>query len=693
MVPGVEGAQEPGFEKFGRYTTRRLLGEGGMGRVYLAQDPVLERDVAVKVIMLDRQLDDKTRNDYLGRFALEAKASAKLKHQSIIAVHDAGEERGVPWIAFEYVDGERLDKMLKHEAKLSVTEAVSIALDIASALQHAHSHGIIHRDVKPSNIIIEKDTGIAKLSDFGIVKAPWAALTLQGDVLGSPGYMSPEQISGLELDLRTDIFSLGVVLYEMISGKHPFLRDTVQNTLLATIHGKYRPLEELFSNTPPEVESAIDQCLQENRYKRVQSAKEFSQLLLSQSSPATYQSNRTREALVGISRRIALAIKKGSRNGETKKIIRTQIEGFSKYAYFFIDKIKRWLQKVMPVTKLIKAVTSLQTRLLKDMHLSPNDETISFAASDYSENKGFFETLAIPFRTLSRVPSFIRYILARTWLVIVIISIIALSILVPLVWRSVNTNIAIAVLQKHIRQGSLDQALQAARELDRRKLSWSRKELLNRGKKLLEQKNIELAAMVSQTLTMLAPDMAEGHVFAGRVALQSGEYKKARHAFVTAKQWENGKEVLKEEHAHILADISQEFMRGKAQQSLINMTKIVLMNEDEPFIRTWLQSDNYWLRWNTVTIMQVGNKTVDMVEIYIYDLKHGPDVETQINAVNKLAEMHDTRAVPALLEAAGEKSFHPKVANLAKKVLKNFNGKKDREYNNNKVDIFIHSFH
>lgn len=673
MVSNASGAQESNSEKFGRYVTHRLLGEGGMGRVYLAQDPVLEREVAVKVIALDRQLDDKTRKDYLSRFALEAKASAKLKHQSIIAVHDAGEERGVPWIAFEYVDGERLDEMIKHEGKLPVNEAVSIALDIASALQHAHSYGIIHRDVKPSNIIIEKDTGIAKLSDFGIVKAPWATLTMQGDVLGSPGYMSPEQISGLELDQRTDIFSLGVVLYEMISGKHPFLRDTVQNTLLATLHGKYRPLAELFPKIPGEVESAISKCLQESRDKRIQSAEEFSQLLLSQSSPATYQSHRTREALVGISQKIAQAIKKGTLNGGTKRILSAQVEGFSKFVYFLVDGIKRWLQVVLPVKKLLKVITSLQSRLLRNVRLSPNDETITFAAPDYSKGagKGFLKILGMPFSALSKLPALMQYVLSRTWLVAVIISIITLSILIPLVWHSVNSNITIAVLQKRVGEGSLDQSLKAARELDKRGMSWSKYDLLSRGKKLLDQDNIELASMVAQTITKLEPGIPEGHIFSGRVALKSGEYEKARYAFVMAKKQENGNDALNEAHVQILADISQEFMRGRAQQSLINMAKAILTKEDEPFIRSWLQSEDYWLRWNTVAIMQAGNKTVDMVDIYIFDLKYGPDVETKINAVNELAEMRDKRAVPALLEAAGEKDIHPKVAHLAKSVLKN----------------------
>ncbi|MBD3422475.1 MAG: protein kinase [Chitinivibrionales bacterium] len=196
----------------GRYRILRLLGAGAMGRVFLAEDPILDRKIALKQIAVDTGAHPKANAEYLQRFTLEARASARLHHQSIVQVFDAGEHNGLPWIAFQYIAGESLEDLLNRETRLLLERALRIGLDIASALEHAHGIGIVHRDVKPANILLQKDSEIAMLSDFGIAKAPWATLTQEGSALGSPGYMSPEQIDGAKLDARSDLFSLGIVL-------------------------------------------------------------------------------------------------------------------------------------------------------------------------------------------------------------------------------------------------------------------------------------------------------------------------------------------------------------------------------------------------------------------------------------------------------------------------------------------------
>ncbi|MGB7569328.1 MAG: protein kinase, partial [Chitinivibrionales bacterium] len=180
---------------------------------------------------------------------------------------------------FQYVEGETLEKLLGRRGMLPIKRCVAFAQDIASALEHAHGWNIVHRDVKPANILIENSSGVAKLADFGIVKAPWAAKTQEGDTLGSPGYMSPEQIDGSELDERADLFCLGVVLYQMLSGRHPFLRDTVAGTAYATCNGAYTPLREIVSSVPPALDWAIRKCLAVDRKKRIGSAKELLSLL------------------------------------------------------------------------------------------------------------------------------------------------------------------------------------------------------------------------------------------------------------------------------------------------------------------------------------------------------------------------------------------------------------------------------
>jgi len=259
----------------GRYRIMSLLGSGSMGKVYIAEDPTLDRTVALKVVEIDPTLQADVRDAYRSRFSAEAKALARLDHPNIVHIFDTGEENGKPWIAFQLVDGESLETMLSERIKLSVRRALLFTLDIASALQHAHDWNIIHRDVKPENILIDKKTGLATLTDFGIAQASWSKAVETGSLVGSPGYMSPEQIDGKEVDRRSDIFSLGVVLYRMLSGEHPFLRPTLTATIDATCRGDYSPLQNLVPEIPKPLEAAVRRCLFSNYKMRFGSAAEF----------------------------------------------------------------------------------------------------------------------------------------------------------------------------------------------------------------------------------------------------------------------------------------------------------------------------------------------------------------------------------------------------------------------------------
>ncbi len=673
MTSDISNTPETETGKFGRYVTRRLLGEGGMGRVYLAEDPVLQREVALKVIALDKEMDDLTRKEFLGRFSLEARASAKLNHQSIVSVYDAGDEDGVPWIAFEFVEGERLDRLLKHKRQLQVNEAVSIVLDIAAALHHAHNHGIIHRDIKPSNILIESSTGIAKLADFGIVKAPWTVLTRQGDMVGSPGYMSPEQINGFDLDGRTDLFSLGVVFYEMMGGKHPFYRSTVQSTLMATLNGTYQPLEELCREKVPDgVEAVITQSLIADLKKRIPTAKEFTRLLISHPSLSSYQSHSSKEALGGMVQKIARAIKSGSLDTHTKTLLKVPLNGLRKMWWFCIEFLRDILQIVKSSKNPLSGILSFPGRIIQRFRSASLEETRTVSVSYEKRSlKNIFAKIAeFPRRIIvegyQRVLLFSRRVLAITFTIIIIM----ICILVPVLWY-MGGNTKVATLKKRIVEGTLAQSLEAAQELDSRGLSWPKNALIKRCVTLIDQSNIELASMAAQKITELEPDLPQGHILAGRVALKSGEYTKARESFLLAKKQENGKSELEKEHIQIMADLSNELMQKEAEKSLILVVTAVLRPEDEALIGSWIQSENYWLRWNSVRIMQAGSRPVDMVNVYIFDLKYSDSEDIRINAVKKLGALGDIKAVPALEDAAGNNT-DPVVARIAQLILKKY---------------------
>jgi len=212
-------------EKIGRYEITDEVGRGGMGVVYKGRDPNIDRVVALKVIKLSRDEDPEAADLMKQRFQREASAAGKLQHPNIVTVYDAGEDDGVPFIAMEYVEGETLDKLLADDPMSLCEKAADIVGQIARAVQFAHDKGIVHRDIKAANIILAED-GTAKIMDFGIARVEGSDLTQQGTVMGSPSCMSPEQITGQQVDARSDVWGLGVALYHMLTGERPFLGES-----------------------------------------------------------------------------------------------------------------------------------------------------------------------------------------------------------------------------------------------------------------------------------------------------------------------------------------------------------------------------------------------------------------------------------------------------------------------------------
>jgi eukaryotic-like serine/threonine-protein kinase len=222
------------ISQLGRYEMVSELGQGAMGVVYKARDPLIDRVVAIKTINLGLALDEK--EEYEGRFYQEARAAGRLNHPNIVTIYDVGKSGNIAYIAMEFLQGSELRDLLREERNMPVAQIVDIVAQVAEGLSYAHQHGIVHRDIKPSNIMLIRD-GRIKITDFGIARMASSAVHTQtGMVLGSPKYMSPEQVLGKEIDRRSDIFSLGVMLYEMLAGSSPFVGENVNAIMYQTLN-------------------------------------------------------------------------------------------------------------------------------------------------------------------------------------------------------------------------------------------------------------------------------------------------------------------------------------------------------------------------------------------------------------------------------------------------------------------------
>jgi serine/threonine-protein kinase len=258
----------------GRFKIVDELGRGAMGVVYRAIDPLIERTVAIKTIPLD--LPETERALFEERFLREAKSAGRLSHPSIVTIYDVGEAGDVAYIAMEYLRGQSLKEILDQHGSLPLDLALDTAIQMADALAFAHEHGIVHRDVKPGNVIVLEDRGAVKLTDFGIAHINASqSETRAGVLLGSPRYMAPEQITGKPVDGRTDVFSTGVVLYEMLTGQAPFTAPDLHMLLYRIVNEAPPPASRLRSDIPPELDRLLARCLAKQPNLRPASAREL----------------------------------------------------------------------------------------------------------------------------------------------------------------------------------------------------------------------------------------------------------------------------------------------------------------------------------------------------------------------------------------------------------------------------------
>jgi serine/threonine protein kinase len=282
-------------EYIGRYKVLKLLGKGAMGIVYKAVDPAIDREVAIKTIKVS--LDEEELALYEARFAQEIKTVGKLNHPHIVPIYDVGRTDQFAYMAMEFIDGQELKAYMVGAKPLHVATTVDLVAQVADGLAFAHAREIVHRDVKPSNIMVavSEDQMVAKVMDFGIARAPSSAVKTQtGMIVGSPRYMSPEQVIGKNIGPRSDVFSLGVVLYEMLTGIAPFDADTVSSIMYQTVHVREEPCSKANTDVPPPLDAIVAKALAKNPDERYATMKDFYRAL--------------RETLKGLPEPIVLAI-------------------------------------------------------------------------------------------------------------------------------------------------------------------------------------------------------------------------------------------------------------------------------------------------------------------------------------------------------------------------------------------------
>ncbi len=223
------------MEYIGKYKIINLLGKGAMGIVYKALDPDIDREVAIKTIRFDLISDDEEKNELMTRFIREARAAGKLVHPNIITIHDVGKEADMTYIVMQYIEGLSLQNWITSRKKFSASDVVKIMIQLCDALDFAHKTGIVHRDIKPANILLDHK-GKPHICDFGVAHVEMSTITQTGATIGTPSYMSPEQVMGKKIDKRSDIFSLGAILYELLTGRRPFDGESITTVIYKIVN-------------------------------------------------------------------------------------------------------------------------------------------------------------------------------------------------------------------------------------------------------------------------------------------------------------------------------------------------------------------------------------------------------------------------------------------------------------------------
>ncbi|MDH7513398.1 MAG: serine/threonine-protein kinase [Clostridiales bacterium] len=262
------------MKKIGKYTVLSILGKGGMGIVYKALDPDIEREVAIKTIRFDTLIDGTEKDDVMTRFIREAKAAGRLSHPNITTIYDVCREKDVTYIVMQFVEGQSLQGLIDSGKKFPPQEIIQLMKPLCDCLDYAHESGIVHRDIKPGNILIDK-SGKPYLADFGVARIETSTLTQSGTTVGTLSYMSPEQVKGQTVDRRSDIFALGVILYELLAGKKPFAGDNLSTIVYKIVHEEPERITAVNKDLPRGYETVIQKALAKNPEDRYQNCREI----------------------------------------------------------------------------------------------------------------------------------------------------------------------------------------------------------------------------------------------------------------------------------------------------------------------------------------------------------------------------------------------------------------------------------
>ena len=266
------GLQKP---MLGRYELVQELGRGAMGVVYLGKDAKIGRQVAIKTLALSDEFDGEALKDVHDRFFREAETAGRLNHANIVTIYDVGEDQGLAYIAMDFLQGDSLLKYTTSNSLLPMGEVLAVAIKVAEGLDYAHKHHVVHRDIKPANIMYDRTSGRVKITDFGIAALTDMSKTKTGTILGSPLYMSPEQVQGHKVDGRSDLYSLGVSVYQMLRGELPFEAPSLTGLMFKIANEPHPDVTFLRPDIPPTVKVVIDKALQKSPDTRFQTGMEM----------------------------------------------------------------------------------------------------------------------------------------------------------------------------------------------------------------------------------------------------------------------------------------------------------------------------------------------------------------------------------------------------------------------------------